>query len=206
MANPNYVMLQTEITWESRRTLYNWIVQVHSYLKLVPETLFITFNIIDRALSKASVPLASYQLVGLTALMIACKYEEIKPPSVYLVAEMAENVFKLEDFLKAERWLLNSLQFNLGVPTPMQFIRLIVKADNYDIKIRTLSKFFVEVMAIDERSLSRTWSLTAATAVYLAKKMCDDSSWVNYIHLLFFSDHLDRHIRMYHIRDMTSGH
>lgn len=58
------------------------MLQVHLKLDLMPETLYLTVNIIDRYLSIQTVTKGKLQLVGITAMLIACKYEEIWPPQV----------------------------------------------------------------------------------------------------------------------------
>lgn len=64
-----------------RFKLVDWIAQVHMRYHLLPETLWIAVNIMDRFLSKRAVSLEKVQLVGMTALFIAAKYEEIVAPS-----------------------------------------------------------------------------------------------------------------------------
>lgn len=78
----NYMNHQPEINERMRSILIDWIVEVHLKFKLMPETLFITVNIIDRFLEKQKVGKAKLQLVGVTALLIASKYEEIYPPEM----------------------------------------------------------------------------------------------------------------------------
>lgn len=56
--------------------------QVHDKFELMNETLFLTVNIIDRFLSKQTVVRKKLQLVGLVALLLACKYEEVSVPIV----------------------------------------------------------------------------------------------------------------------------
>jgi hypothetical protein len=46
------------------------------------ETLFLTVNLIDRFLEKEVVPRKKLQLVGMTAMLLACKYEEVAVPVV----------------------------------------------------------------------------------------------------------------------------
>ena len=58
----------------------DWLVDVHFKFKLLPETLFITINLIDRYLQKIDTKKEKLQLVGVTSLFIACKYEEIYAP------------------------------------------------------------------------------------------------------------------------------
>lgn len=46
------------------------------------ETLFLTVNLIDRFLERQTVIRKKLQLVGLTAILLACKYEEVSVPLV----------------------------------------------------------------------------------------------------------------------------
>lgn len=73
---------QPEINDKMRAILVDWLIEVHLKFKLQAETLFITINIIDRFLEKQKVGKSRLQLVGVTALLIACKYEEIYPPEM----------------------------------------------------------------------------------------------------------------------------
>lgn len=58
------------------------LFQVHYKFKLMPETLFLTTNLIDRYLALQSVERKNLQLVGMTAMLVASKYEEIWAPEV----------------------------------------------------------------------------------------------------------------------------
>lgn len=46
------------------------------------ETLYLTVNLIDRFLSVHPVQRKKLQLVGVTAMLLACKYEEVSVPVV----------------------------------------------------------------------------------------------------------------------------
>jgi len=117
MANPTYMDGQTEIQWEMRRTLVDWLLQVHLRYHMLPETLWIAVNIVDRFLSKRVVSLVKLQLVGLTAMFIAAKYEEIMAPSVDEFVFMAEAGYTREEILKGERIILTvSPKFPDDVP------------------------------------------------------------------------------------------
>lgn len=80
MPGERYMEGQTEITWEMRQTLVDWLLQLHLRYGLLPETLWIAINIVDRFLTKRVVSLVKLQLVGVTAMFIAAKYEEILAP------------------------------------------------------------------------------------------------------------------------------
>jgi cyclin B len=79
---PVYMEDQQYINERMRSILVDWLVEVHLKFKLVPETLYLTINIIDRYLAKTEVTRPKLQLVGVTALLIASKYEEIYPPEL----------------------------------------------------------------------------------------------------------------------------
>ncbi|KAJ2494520.1 G2/mitotic-specific cyclin, partial [Coemansia sp. RSA 2052] len=82
MPSSTYMGKQKELTWEMRRVLVSWMIQTHYQLRMLPETIFLAVNIIDRFLSKRQVAVAKFQLIGVTALMLACKYEETTTPHI----------------------------------------------------------------------------------------------------------------------------
>ena len=47
--------VQTEITDRMRQILISWLVEVHLKFKLLPETLYITTNLVDRYIEKEKV-------------------------------------------------------------------------------------------------------------------------------------------------------
>ena len=176
--NPYYMDIQTEIQWSMRSVLMDWIVQVHHRFNLLPETLFLTVNYIDRFLSVKVVSLNKLQLVGATAIFVAAKYEEINCPSVQEIVYMVDSGYTMDEVLKAERFMLSMLQFELGWPGPMSFLRRISKADDYDLETRTLAKYFLEVTIMDERFVGSPPSYLAAGAHCLARMMLKKGDWV----------------------------
>ena len=175
--NPNYMDHQTECQWSMRAVLMDWLVQVHARFQLLPETLFLSVNYIDRFLSCKVVSLAKLQLVGATAIFLASKYEEVNCPSISEVVYMVDNGYSQEEILKAERFMLSMLAFELGWPGPMSFLRRISKADDYDLETRTLAKYFLEVTIMDERFVGCAPSFLAAGAHCLARLMLRKGDW-----------------------------
>lgn len=175
--NPHYMDHQTECQWSMRAVLLDWLVQVHARFTLLPETLFLSVNYIDRFLSTKVVSLAKLQLVGATALFLAAKYEEVNCPSISEIVYMVDNGYSMDEILKAERFMLSMLAFELGWPGPMSFLRRISKADDYDLETRTLAKYFLEVTIMDERFLACPPSSTAAAAHCLARLMLHKGEW-----------------------------
>ncbi|KAF7184638.1 hypothetical protein CNMCM7691_005881 [Aspergillus felis] len=177
LPNAHYMDNQAEIQWSMRSVLMDWLVQVHHRFSLLPETLFLCVNYIDRFLSSKIVSLGKLQLVGATAIFIAAKYEEINCPSVQEIVYMVDGGYTVDEILKAERFMLSMLQFELGWPGPMSFLRKISKADDYDLETRTLAKYFLEVTIMDERFVGSPPSFLAAGAHCLARLMLRKGTW-----------------------------
>jgi len=170
---------QTEIQWSMRSVLMDWLVQVHNRFNLLPETLFLAVNLIDRFLSNKVVSLGKLQLVGATAILVASKYEEINCPSLQEIIYMVDGGYTTEEVTKAERYMLTILNFELGWPGPMSFLRRISKADDYDLHTRTLAKYFLEVTIMDERFVGSPCSFLAAGAHCLSRFVLKKGEWVS---------------------------
>ena len=179
MPNPDYMHKQTEISWHMRQQLVDWLLQVHFRYHMLPETLWIAINIVDRFLSKRVVSRVKLQLVGVTSMFIAAKYEEIIAPSVDEFVDMSEGGYTKDDILKGERIILQVLDFKVsGYCTPYSWVRKISKADDYEIQTRTLSKYLMEVTLHDYRFLRAPPSLIAAVGMFTAQKMLG-GTWVS---------------------------
>ncbi|KAK9769208.1 putative Cyclin-like protein [Seiridium cardinale] len=177
LPSPHYMDIQTEIQWSMRSVLMDWVIQVHGRFNLLPETLFLAVNFIDRFLSVKVVSLGKLQLVGATAIFLAAKYEEINCPSVQEIIYMVDGGYSVDEILKAERYMLSMLDFNLGFPGPMSFLRRISKADDYDLETRTLAKYFLEVAAMDERCVACPPSFLAAGSHCLSRLVLEKGGW-----------------------------
>lgn len=95
--------IQSDITENMRAALIDWLVDVHRKFKLRDETLYITVNLIDRHLSRTKVLRCHLQLVGVSAMLIACKLEEIHPPKVSDFVFITENVGQSSPGLQPSR-------------------------------------------------------------------------------------------------------
>jgi len=178
MPNPNYMDHQEELGWNMRGILVDWLIEVHTRFRLLPETLFLAVNIVDRFLSQKVVPLDRLQLVGITGMFIASKYEEVLSPHVGNFVHVADDGFTAEQILSAERYTLTALKYDLSYPNPMNFLRRISKADNYDIQTRTLGKYLIEISLVDHRFLEYRQSHVAAAAMYLSRIIFERGGWV----------------------------
>ncbi|KAN0117395.1 A/B/D/E cyclin [Hyaloscypha variabilis] len=175
--NADYMDHQEDLEWKMRGILVDWLIEVHTRFHLLPETLFLAVNIIDRFLSTKVVQLDRLQLVGVTAMFIASKYEEVLSPHVANFRHVADDGFTEAEILSAERYVLTALNYDLSYPNPMNFLRRISKADNYDIQTRTLGKYLMEISLLDHRFMEYLPSHVAAASMYLARKILERGEW-----------------------------
>ncbi|KAH3900865.1 related to G2/mitotic-specific cyclin-2 [Saccharomycodes ludwigii] len=162
---------------QNRDILVNWMVKIHNKFGLLPETLFLALNIMDRFLCKERVQLDKLQLVGTASLFIASKYEEVYSPSVRHFAQETDGACDEEEIKEGEKFILQTLDFNLNYPNPMNFLRRISKADDYDIQSRTLAKYLLEISVVDFRFIGILPSMCAAAAMFISRKMLGKGYW-----------------------------
>ncbi|KAI7905419.1 cyclin-like protein [Cokeromyces recurvatus] len=179
--DPNYAdEQQTEVTWKMRGVLIDWVIEIHYLFGLLPETLYLAVNIIDRFLSQRTVALGKLQLVGVTSLYIAAKFEETFCPSLQDFLFITDFAVSKENVLKAERYILEVLGYQLCFPNPMNFLRRLYTEDEHcDVNTRTLAKYFLEVGCVNHTLLSIRPSKLAAASLWLAKKMLSKGKWTS---------------------------
>lgn len=70
------------------------------------------------------------QLVGVTAMLVASKYEEMYAPEVGDFAYITDNAYSKAQILEMEQVILKTLKFQLGRPLPLHFLRRASKVAN----------------------------------------------------------------------------
>lgn len=118
---------QTDINEKMRAILVDWLIEVHYKFKLMPETLFLTINLIDRYLEKCDVLRTKLQLVGVTAMLIACKFEEIYAPEVRDFVYITDKAYTREEILLMEFSMLSILDFNISSASSFRFLERFAK-------------------------------------------------------------------------------
>lgn len=128
MVPADYMQAQDDITAKMRSILVDWLVDVHQKFKLTPETLHLTVNIIDRFLAVTPVRRRKLQLVGVTAMLIASKYEDIYAPETSDFVHISDNAYNRDEILHMEAVVLNVLKFDVTVPSSLDFLHRCLKA------------------------------------------------------------------------------
>ncbi|XP_076900683.1 G2/mitotic-specific cyclin-2-like [Bidens hawaiensis] len=152
-----------------RAILIDWLIEVHHKFDLQPETLFLTVNLIDRFLAKQSVIRKNLQLVGLVAMLLACKFEEVSVPIIDDLIFISDKAYSRSQILAMEKQILNTLEFNMSLPTPYVFMKRFIKAAQSDSKLDQLTFFMIELCLVEYEMLKFPPSLLAAASVYTAQ-------------------------------------
>jgi len=172
----NYMEItQRALKPEYRGLLINWMAEVYMTLKLLSETLFLAVDIADRVLSTKEVNKQKLHLVGLGAVLIAAKFEETYAPSLKDLLLCCENYYTEKDILQVERVILNTIGFNLCIPSPLCFLRRFSKAAYSTSETHTVGKYLCELSVLSYELVGYTPSQIAAAAVLLSRRMTNVS-------------------------------
>ena len=163
-----YLENQKDINAKMRAILIDWIVEVHYKFKLQQATLWLCVNIIDRFLESTPTVRSDLQLVGVSALLIACKFEEIYPPEVRDCIYITDYAYTREQVLAMESKILCQLDYHICVPTGYHFmIRYLNSFDTTD-QVKYLSFYYAERNLQEYDMLDMRPNKFAATALYAA--------------------------------------
>ncbi|KAL6499682.1 hypothetical protein OROGR_027592 [Orobanche gracilis] len=167
----DYMDSQPEINSKMRAILVDWLIEVHKKFELMPESLYLAVNIVDRFLSAKNVPRKELQLVGISSMLIACKYEEIWAPEVSDFIAISDNAYVREQVLLMEKAILGKLEWYLTVPTPYIFLVRYIKASvPKDDEMENMSFFYAELGLMNYSTIIEyNPSKLSASAVYAAR-------------------------------------
>ncbi|XP_031704416.1 G2/mitotic-specific cyclin-B2 [Anarrhichthys ocellatus] len=166
-----------EISGRMRALLVDWLVQVHSRFQLLQETLYLTVAVLDRFLQVQPVSRRKLQLVGVTAMLVACKYEEMYAPEVGDFAYITDNAFSKAQILEMEQLVLRTLNFELGRPLPLHFLRRASKVASSDVERHTLAKYLMELTLLDYNMVHYRPSEIAAASLGLSQLLLEGLPW-----------------------------
>ncbi|XP_055108989.2 G2/mitotic-specific cyclin-B1 isoform X3 [Symphalangus syndactylus] len=130
-----------------------------------------------RQLENNCVPKKMLQLVGVTAMFIASKYEEMYPPEIGDFAFVTDNTYTKHQIRQMEMKILRALNFGLGRPLPLHFLRRASKIGEVDVEQHTLAKYLMELTMLDYDMVHFPPSQIAAGAFCLALKILDNGEW-----------------------------
>ena len=116
------------VTSKMRAVLIDWLLQVHMKFHLLHETLYLCVQIIDAYLEAVNVSKMQLQLVGVSAMFVACKYEEMYVPAIEDFVYMTDNTYTKSEIRQMEISILKTMNFMFSKPLPLHFLRRFSKA------------------------------------------------------------------------------
>ena len=119
--------------------------------------------------------LSHYLQVGVTAMLIASKYEDIWAPEVRDFVYISDQAYSADQILEMEKIMLNALRFSLTVPTSLNFLNRFCKVGLAvdDKQAQHFATYLVELSLVDYACLKYSYSMVAASAVFCARLMLD---------------------------------
>ncbi|KXZ41049.1 CYCA2 protein [Gonium pectorale] len=174
---PEYLTAQPEINSKMRSVLVDWLVEVSEEFRLVPDTLYCAVNFLDRVLSEQRVSRSHLQLVGITCMWIAAKYEDIYLPNATKFSKITDNTYSREQLVAMEEEVLKKLKYELTVPTAKTFLRRLLQVCNPDDQLHFMSNYLTELSLMEAYMLHFLPSEIAAAAVYLANLILARAPW-----------------------------
>lgn len=167
-----------EVLPKMRAVLVDWMVGVHQQFTLLQETLYLAVAILDRYMSLDSVKLSrkQLQLIGVTSLFIAAKYEEMYPPEIGDFVYITDNAYNQSQIREMEMVMMAALKYDFGRPLPLHFLRRNSKAAQVDATAHTMAKYVMELTLLEHDLVHILPSEIAAASLAFALKTLDQEN------------------------------
>ncbi|KAL6887677.1 cyclin-like protein [Trichoderma longibrachiatum] len=201
LPDANLIDMQREIQWFMRPYLIDFLIEAHAAFALLPETLFLTVNLLDRYCSRRVVYKQHYQLVGCAALLIAAKYGDKKDrvPQIHELNNMCCGLYDAGMFTQMEMHVLNTLEWTIGHPTVDFFTQLMAAEEQDDKEVEHMAAYLCEIALYHRDFVSTKSSIMARSSLALARAILgrpeiNDGDWdhTENLTLLTLSQHLNQ--------------
>ncbi|XP_069610579.1 cyclin-P [Ranitomeya imitator] len=163
------------VTTEMRTMLVDWVVQVHEYLCLQDETLYLAVFLMNSYMGVHKIRTPLLQLLAASCLYIACKMEERLIPEPAELCFMMEDAFSKKELLKMEKKVLYRLSFELHYIQPLHFLRLLSVTGKCPENVEYLAMYFMELTLMEADGAMIEPALLACSALSLAQMVSRES-------------------------------
>ena len=178
--NCNYMHFQKNINDKMRAILVDWLIEIHFKFKMKQKTLYNCVFIIDAFLSKNIIERKDFQLLGMAALLIACKESEIMYPPLSSFLALSEYSYSLKELTDMERKVTKKLYFDILAPTAEEFFGINAEYFEFTEKQRFFGEYFLDASLIDCNLLKYKQSTIAVACGYIVMKFFQ----LNGVHLI----------------------
>ena len=168
--DPEYMSSQKDLNEKMRAILINWLMAVHNKYNFIPQTMYISVDLIDRYLSMVIANRNNLQLIGIASMIIACKYEELYSPPLDEFVDLTDNAYDKSDAVKMISKIHRKLNFEVDFPTQWNYFVSFKRKLDLDEKTFYLAWFLMELCLIDYQILRFRKSIIAASSILIASK------------------------------------
>ena len=154
-----------------RPYLLDFLIEAHTAFGLLPTTLFLAINLLDRYCSRRVVYKRHYQLVGCAALLIAAKYDDKKDrvPTIKELKAMCCSLYDEDMFLQMEWHVLSTLDWVIGHPSVDYFLQVAQHDGAYDPELESMALYICEISLFHRDFVGKHSSDVARSALALAR-------------------------------------
>lgn len=151
---------------KSRFVLVSWLYAVHNAFELQLVTFHLGVQLIDRVLAKRQIDKRELQLIGIASMRIACKYHEVRTPTIGDWQWVCENSYTAAQIRMMELVVLQTINYNLNYTTPIEYYSQVGQTSN--------EKWHkcITLMFIFYGQQKTTSELVAAVAYYFGQNIC----------------------------------
>lgn len=170
----------SDVTPKMRVILVDWLIDVHNRQRMHQSALWLAINIVDRYLKNTpTLQRNKLQLVGVASLLIASKFEEIYPPTADEFAILTDNSYDRAEILHMESLILQSLEYQLVIPTGYHFLTKYLEQLQATPTVRFLAQYYAERNLQEYDMLEYKPHEFAAASVYVAlrQQQLRSDSW-----------------------------
>ncbi|XP_045902009.1 G1/S-specific cyclin-E2 isoform X2 [Micropterus dolomieu] len=172
----SYLQRHPKLQPKMRAILLDWLLEVSEVYSLHRQTTYLAQDYFDRfMLTQENVNKDYLQLIGITALFIASKIEEIYPPKIYEFAYVTDGACDMWDIQRTELHVLKALDWNLCPETPISWLKLYsqveAQTDGENFLVPQFSQEtyiqitqLLDLCMMDINSLDYSYSVLAAAA------------------------------------------
>lgn len=165
-----YMLKQPELNENMRIILIDWIIKIHYKLNLTSQTLYNTVFIIDTYLSIKPVKSNEFQLLGLTAFLLACKAQEVICPNLDNLINSTDGACDKESLFRMENNIVNALNFNLYAPSPDDFYGILSTGFKFTSLQKNFGKYIMEHSLYEYNMIKFPASVIAVASCYFVMK------------------------------------
>lgn len=199
-----YIDRQPDVSRSMRAILIDWMVEVQESFELNHETLYLAVKIIDLYLAKTVIKRDVLQLVGSTAMFIACKFDERTPPYVDDFLYICDDAYKRKELIEMEIKILKVIGFDLGIPLSYRFLRRYARCAKVSMEDLTLTRYILEMSLMDYELLDASDSALAAAALLLTRIIRGNGTWTPTLQYYSGYNMEDIYHLVHHLHQMIS--